>query len=418
MKKIETELIVNGIKIMTVVIKGIVRKIFDDEKKHKPLCEIVDECEERLQKLEISRKLKIQQEVPLNKEPLGWETDSDAIERAKKMPPRGWVLYGIVREGSLCNFQSPEKAGKSMLARQIAHDYTNGTNSISLPMNVDNCESNKNEAYIYDAELQDEDVLERYESLNDKKVHRRPNAHFESPDQLICHISASISRINSNVLVIVDNVSTICPNFSKGDIDQVWQECRKLQRNFCERGFRLTFIFIHHTKAGVNGSSSNDRAGSVQWGRVGNLSLSLLMCNLGQKYRILKVINSRGKDELLAQGEVAVLRFEDKPYLHFEFDRKAEESDLINKKKSTSEHPPINETSKINWKLSEEEERYICENYDPDVTGLGSLAKYVLESRNIVVTEKKKNHMKNVVKRTLTGKGLYQGQKTKNHALS
>lgn len=407
--EINNPIMMGAIDIIMVFIKRIIRQHFDVEKKHKSVTNLVDECEERLQKLEIAQKKEAKQETPLKNETLGWETDADAIERAQELPPRGWVLHGIISEGSVCNIQSPEKGGKSALAKQIAHDYAYGTNSMDLPV-VEISESHHNEAFIYDAELCDNDIKERYKNLNDTRVHRKPMSFFTNADQLISHMRTSISNINSNVLVVVDNVSMICPNFSKNDIEQIRQKVRTLQKEFNRRGFYLTIIFIHHTKASASGSSTDDRAGSVQWGRASDLSLSLLLCNLGSEYRVLKELNNRGKDGLLAQGEVAVLRLVDTPYLHFQFVRIAEESEVLNMNKKLSKQKSNNDTSNIDWKLNDDEEKYVCENYVPKVFSLGSLAGIILKRRDIEVTDKNKNHMKNVVKRALEKRGLYRGQ--------
>ena len=413
-KEITENIIVKGaIDIIMVLVKRIIRQHFDDEKKRKSVSDLVNECEERIQKLEIDQRLKVQQKVCLNSQSYGWETDSDAIERAKNLPPRGWVLPGIIPEGSICNVHSPEKGGKSAFAKQVALDYVHGTNSMGLP-DVEMSSSYHNEAFIYDAELDDEDVEERYENLGDTKVKRCPNAHFTTPQQFIEHMSKSISNVNANTFVVVDNVTTVCNNFNKADVDEVRAECKSLQKDFCERGHRLTFIFIHHTKASVDGSNRNDRAGSVEWGRVGTLNLSLLLCNLGSDFRVLKVINHRGKDGLLAQGEVAVLRLVGNSYLHFQFDHVAEEAKVLSKNKKTSEQKSNNDTPNIDWKLNDDEKDYIYTNYIPKKAGLGTLAEYLLENRNIVATKNNKNHMNNVVKRALERRGLYQGQKTKN----
>lgn len=406
---IENSIIMGTISIIMVLVKRIIRQHFDNEKKHKSVIDLVDECENKLQELEIAQKKKVQQKVVLNSQSQGWETDSDAIERAKKLPPRGWVLPGIIPESSICNIQSPEKVGKSALAKQIAHDYVHGTNSMALP-DVEMSASFHNEAFIYDAELDDEDVEERYQNLGDTRVHRKPMSFFTNANELISHMRTSISRINSNVLVVIDNVSAICPSFSKNDVEQFRQEIRSLQINFHARGFHLSIIFIHHTKACVSGSSTGDRAGSVQWGRASDLSISLLRCTLGSEYRALMVLNCRGKNGLLAQGEVAVLRLVGDPYLHFQFDHVTEEAEVLSKNKKTSEQKSNNDTSIIDWKLNDDEEKYVCENYVPKVFSSASLAGVILKRRDIEATDKNKNHMKNVVKRALERRGLYRGQ--------
>jgi hypothetical protein len=400
----KNEITASGIRLFTTVVKGLIHQHFAIERKRKTVEELLDGCEERLQKLEIDKKLKAQKNAASKNLHGGWETDMDAIERAKKMPPKGWVLYGFIPEGSVCNIQSPEKVGKSAIAKQIAYDYSSGTNSMCLP-GADNYAASHNEAFIYDAELSDEDILERYEKRGDTKVKRWKDAYFETADSLTENIRTDISTINANTLVILDNVTLICPKFTKTDIDKVRVEFKALQNDFCARGYRLTIILIHHTKANKKGGETDDRAGSVEWGRVGKLNLTFLPCYLGEQYRVLKVINSRGKNDLLSRGEVVVLRIEEQPFFHFVFDRKAKEVDVINKKsrsKPSDDGHPV-----IDWKLSEEEANYVCDSYQPGKVGYGTLAKDILHKRGIENYDKDDvNHMKNSVMRVLKAKGL------------
>ncbi len=399
----------SGINVGAAFLKGTIRQYFNNLGKCKSVYELLENGKERVLKLEIANKLKIQQETPLSNQTLGWETDTDAIERAKRLPPRDWVMQGIIPEGSVCNVQSPEKAGKSTLAKQIAYDYANATNTLDLP-NVDRVLNKDTKAFIYDAELDDEDIQERYDELGDTKVSRWPNAYFKSPGQLVEHIYMSVSGVNANTLVVVDNVTTVCPNFHKTDVDEVQAGCNKLQSDFCKRGFRLTIIFIHHTKASAKGESTSDRAGSVEWGRVSKLNLSLRHCNLGPEYKVLKVLNSRGRNTLLTQGKVAVLKLIENPYLHFHFEHIAQESEVCNKKKIQDNQASANDAP-LDRKLTAEEESYICEHYKPGEIGLGKLAKHILLERGgIELNEKNRNQMKNVIQRFLMDKGLYKGQ--------
>lgn len=400
----KNEITASGIRLFTTVVKGLIHQHFAIERKRKTVEELLDGCEERLQKLEINKKLMAQKSAASKNQHGGWETELDAIERAKKLPPKGWVLYGFIPEGSICNIHSPEKVGKSAVANQIAYDYSSGTNSMCLP-GAENCVSSHNKAFVYDTEMFDEDILERYEKRGDTKVKRWKEAHFDTAAKLTENFRRDISTVNANTLVILDNITTICPRFTKSEIDKVLVEFRALQNDFCARGYRLTIILIHHTKTGKDGVDTDDRAGSVEWGRVGKLSLAVLMCNLGEQYRALKVINSRGKNDLLSCGEVVVLRIEEQPFFHFVFDRKAKEVDVINKKscsKPSDDGHPV-----IDWKLSEEEANYVCDSYQPGKVGYGTLAKDILHKRGIENYDKDDvNHMKNSVMRVLKAKGL------------
>lgn len=407
MNNIENSIIIGGVNLMYTYLKGIIRMQSDAEKKRKSISQLFDECEERILNLEIASALRAQKETPINKLTLGWETDADAIERAKKLPPRGWVLPGLIPEGAFCNLQSSEKAGKSTLTKQIANDYAHNTDSMGLP-EIASPIVQPHEAFLYDAELADNDILNRYEELGDTKVHRHPNTYFKTVDELTTHVRTSIEGINANVLVVFDNSTTAKDGFTKSDVDKLRVEFQGLQKEFNDRGHWLTVIFVHHTTANTSGAKTSERAGSVEWGRIATLNLTLLHSNIDTDYRALKVINSRGKSSLLSAGEVAVLRLTDSPYLHFEFERKTKETEVCGKKKPSSNQSSIN-VAPLDRKLTADEESYICGHYKPGEIGLGSLAKHILQDRCIEVTDKNRNQMKNVIQRYLKGKGLYEG---------
>ena len=84
---------------------------------------------------------------------LEWESIEAAVERAKSNPEVKWVLPGIIKEGSICNLQAVEKAGKSILVTQIAHECAYGL----ISKIIENCNEqvNKQEVFLFDAETEE-----------------------------------------------------------------------------------------------------------------------------------------------------------------------------------------------------------------------------------------------------------------------
>ena len=77
---------------------------------------------------------------------------------------------------------------------------------------------------------------------------------------------------------------------------------------------------------------------------------------------------------------------------------------MLSKNKKTSEQKSDSGTSIIDWKLNDDEEKYVCENYVPKEFGLGSLARIILKRRNIEATEKIISQMKKKKKRNIRDK--------------
>lgn len=300
------------ISIVSAYIKEEIRFNAARRKRLNPISQDLDELDARIYELEKQKK----DEANKSSDALGWSTINDAVTRGQNAPECGWVLPGIIREGAICNIQSAEKTGKSTLVTQISLDYANGIQSKVVPWKDEEYPSCTQRVFYYDAEMSDDDISERYKGLGDKGILRCPKV-FENPEDFLRHLKSSVCNVQANTLVVVDNVSTICPGFYEKDVKQLKQEIDTLQKNFIGYGFRLTFIFIHHTKKESEGKKSKDRAGSARWGELATINLAF--SEYGEGRRMLLLISKRNMKSALNPGDGVILDFQRSPYPHFEY---------------------------------------------------------------------------------------------------
>lgn len=385
MNNFEAKLFLGVFSLAITYVKGNFRNMLQRDGRKKSCQELLDELKERVTDLEIKAEYTNSHDEVTVDNPK-FETFNEAVERGKHTPLRGWILPGIIPEGSICNLQAVEKAGKSILVTQIAHECAYGLSS-SLIRESEKKVS-RQEVYIYDSELDDDDMFERYHDFDDDRINRCPNAYFESANAFICHIKKTVSDIDSNVLVIVDNISAICPNYSHKDVQNTIMCIEALQKSFMDRGYRLTIIFVHHTKTGSHGSDKHDSAGSRRWTRLGKLNLALSDTRYGDSFKMLSVVSARNAIEELQPDEALVLELVGEPYSHFEFREvcKNEEAPPERKKPRQQDVDDSNEETSDKKScsyldLSEEEKIFIKATYVPNEYGPGRLATDIFEKR-------------------------------------
>jgi len=396
------------IRIMSTIIKGYIRNEFYQKRNEVSLRHRVDCLKCKITDLEIETEFTdsyiVEESYKARKS--NFETFKESVQRGKQLPPRGWIVPEIIPEGSICNLQAVEKSGKSILSTQIAHDCAYGLVSSLVPTSL--IEVLKQEVFLYDAELDDDDMFERYKNFEDEKVHRCPNAEFESADALIHHIEDTVSAIESNVLVIVDNISAICHSFSHVDVKKIRNRVKILQDGFLAKGFRLTIILVHHTKTGSHGSDKHDSAGSRFWTRLAKLNLALSDTRYGDNTKMLSVASGRNLTKLIASDQALLLKLTSEPYPHFEFEQVCKIKEAMpNRKKSktqnensTTEEVEVKPyTKSSSWVLSDDEKEFVSVTYVKGHYGYGLLAKDILSKRGIDTTENNINQMKSSISR-------------------
>lgn len=321
-----------------------------------------------------------------------FETMNDAKARAMNAPAPKYVIPGLIREGEICNIMAKQKVGKSITAFQIAYECAYGLKSSLVPSNGELC--SPQEVFYYDAEQSDYDILERYRNIDAGKVRKSSQRIFEKPEDLLDHIQASIDEVESNALVIIDNITAICPVVFNGTAIRTFiGKIKDAQEEFRTKGHELTVIIVHHAK-----TNKKEISGFKEWAGLTTKTISLEVANGAEHSIKLSVQDARGKCELLADDEGFLLRMEETPYPHFEFVRKVGGDDCMFGKESNK----LTDTPK--WALNEEEKKYVDERYEPGIYGYGLLAKDILERRGFVATKSNIAKVKTEVGRAIKGK--------------
>ena len=347
----------------------------------------------RIVELEVRQKVINKKNPTLNPKtrPL-FETMNDAKARAMNAPAPKYVIPGLIREGEICNIMAKQKVGKSITAFQIAYECAYGSKSSLVPSNGDLC--SPQEVFYYDAEQSDYDILERYRNIDAGKIHKSSQRIFEKPEDLLDHIQGSIDEVKSNALVIIDNITAICPVVFNGKAIRTFiGKIKDAQEEFRTKGHELTVIIVHHAK-----TKKNEISGFKEWAGLTTKTISLKVANGAEHSIKLSVQDARGKCELLADDEEFLLRMEEAPYPHFEFVRKVSGDDCMSGKESNKP------TDTPKWALNEEEKKYVDERYEPGIYGYGLLAKDILERRGIVATKSNIAKVKTEVGRAIKGK--------------
>ena len=347
----------------------------------------------RIVELEVRQKVFNKKNPTLNPKTRSlFETMNDAKARAMNAPAPKYVIPGLIREGEICNIMAKQKVGKSITAFQIAYECAYGSKSSLVPSNGELC--SPQEVFYYDAEQSDYDILERYRNIDAGKIHKSSQRIFEKPEDLLDHIQGSIDEVKSNALVIIDNITAICPVVFNGKAIRTFiGKIKDAQEEFRTKGHELTVIIVHHAK-----TNKYEISGFKEWAGLTTKTISLKVANGAEHSIKLSVQDARGKCELLADDEEFLLRMEETPYPHFEFVRRVGGDDCISGKESNKP------TNTPKWALNEEEKKYVNERYDPGIYGYGLLAKDILERRGFVATKSNIAKVKTEVGRAIKGK--------------
>lgn len=225
-------------------------------------------------------------------------------------------------EGGVTLLFSPTKLGKTTCAVQIANDIASGSPSKMLP-DVRNQHNHAPQTVLYyDLESDETDFHDRYGMASDGLS---PNLKiiydciFDTSEFLMDSIARTISYVDDNVTVVIDNISMIGDSKLPAKTEQLMKRIKSLQSQFKQTGHLLTFILVAHTvKATDDKIDLEDISGSSNFANLSSSILTMEKCGLGNDYRILKLLRTR-KDAGIEDGLVIVVKRSADPYLHFEY---------------------------------------------------------------------------------------------------
>lgn len=148
----------------------------------------------------------------------------------------------LVSKGDLLFLVSEPGAGKSVLAFQMADDIAEGKES-KLFHDPEGHQPPQ-PVYYWDAEMDSDDMKERYPKGLSSNLIRFPNASYRDGFYLLKHIYEVVSFLSTDATIVLDNWKALCARI---DAYYFMKGLRNLQEQFIEKGVRLTIIIVIHT---------------------------------------------------------------------------------------------------------------------------------------------------------------------------
>lgn len=225
------------------------------------------------------------------------------------------LVSDLITCGGIYILYGPTGLGKSILANQIGIDAAEGNASSLVPNSVE-C-TPQNVKYL-DSELDDDDISSRYgkygyyfpENLE------RFEVTFESPEKFTDFIKKVVDQEDSDCLIVIDNILTICPALSGEKSKHFIRNLKAVQQDARTRGIAITFIIVGHTTKTYTGGpiQLKDLSGSFNMSAMATGVYGITSKSSDGKFIQLEVLKSRRNCDV---GTKYILEKQEKPYIHF-----------------------------------------------------------------------------------------------------
>lgn len=232
----------------------------------------------------------------------------------------------LFKRGDRAVVVSPPGVGKSIFCWQTGIAISEGRCVEYLPQCSDHAAPQK--VYIYDGELDDDDVKQRYgrRKYSDNLV-RYPASKFRTVFYLLKHIFDITVDLDGDATFVLDNLLALMPTMTTEETRIFLDGLDSIQRKALEKGHRITIIIVTHTVKDVNGIPRlKDVAGSAHISRFAKSELSLATLP-GKDNQVALVTN---KKRYSNKKDAIIMESQDTDYLHFEFVKKVSNSEIDN----------------------------------------------------------------------------------------
>lgn len=265
--------------------------------------------------------------------PSQWEDFDDMLY--KHNGEQYGMLFGkFIKKGGIHLIGGPKSSGKTIVVTTIAESISKG--KVCSWVAGEKCTSNRQvgqDVFIYDLEM-DEDALKNRNGRYGHKfsdIKWCKNKEF-TIDSWLKDVSCVISNATEDATVILDNVTRLRNYMTQPfTARKLFDGIKKLQEQAKQKGIVVTFILVCHLgndRQPYNPMTLKDFAVADSL-TTGMDSITAISPSITKNEVIFKVICLRHGQ---TPDQVAILTKEEKPFLHVEFTRFDDESNVLPQK--------------------------------------------------------------------------------------
>ena len=232
----------------------------------------------------------------------------------------------LIKIGDRVILVGPPGSGKSALSWQLAITIALGKSPEFMPPNSEHASPQK--VYIYDGELDDDDIKQRYgQQKYSDNLYRCSASKFRTVFYLLQHIYDITVGLDGDATFILDNLYAIMPTMTSEETRTFLDGLDSIQRKALDKGYRITIIIVTHSQKDVNGiPRMKDVAGSAHISRFAKSELSLAALP-GDNNQVALITN---KKRYSNKKDAFIIELQDTDYLHFKFVKKVSNSEIDN----------------------------------------------------------------------------------------
>lgn len=232
----------------------------------------------------------------------------------------------LIKIGDRVILVGPPGSGKSALSWQLAITIALGKSPEFMPPNSEHASPQK--VYIYDGELDDDDIKQRYgQQKYSDNLYRCSASKFRTVFYLLQHIYDITVGLDGDATFILDNLYAIMPTMTSEETRNFLDGLDSIQRKALDKGYHITIIIVTHSQKDVNGiPRMKDVAGSAHISRFAKSELSLAALP-GDNNQVALVTN---KKRYSNKKDAFIIELQDTDYLHFKFVKKVSNSEIDN----------------------------------------------------------------------------------------
>ena len=236
-----------------------------------------------------------------------------------------WLVGKKIEVGGRCLIYGPAGVGKSAFALQTAIHIAGGTEYGFLPSEEEN-QHEAQQVILIDLEMSAAEQKERTRGITIPDNLLRNTEPIYNLDELFRMIEQESH--GPKVTVIIDNIRKLEEEMSQtNQVNEYFNKLEKTQEKLAARGIIVTFITITHTGKEFDMCKPvqmSDIAGGADLARFSTSVYALVPGRNGNVvFKAVKQRNCARKDE------VYILRFEENPNVHLEFECACKEEEAL-----------------------------------------------------------------------------------------